>query len=171
MGWRRRDKHRRPHCDLHLGHNSRQCHWICLFIDTVTAQTDNTIYLADSNDLTGLCEEGGGRGLIKARPLYFLGKRKTFTQTLTPNILRVCRSSNWAPQQQKSSFSRLNSCHISEELAGDGYNGGGVLKDVTLLRERGDMSILRVRKDFALLREWGTLLYGRYVMISSHYRW
>jgi len=29
----------------------------------------------------------------------------------------------------------------------------GVLKEVTLLRERGDMSILRVRKDFALLRE------------------
>lgn len=106
----RRDKHRRPHCDLNLGHNFSQCHCICSFSDTVTAQTDNTKYVEDSNELTLLCAEGSGRGLIKVRPFYFLDGLKTFTKNLTPNNLCAGRSSNWAPQQQKSNFSMLNNC-------------------------------------------------------------
>jgi hypothetical protein len=35
-----------------------------------TAQTNTTKYLADSDELTGLCSEGSGRGLIKTLSLH-----------------------------------------------------------------------------------------------------
>jgi hypothetical protein len=43
-----------------------------------------------------------------------------------------------------------------------------VRKDVALLRERVDMSILRVRKDVTLLREGRTCLYCGYVKMSRY---
>jgi hypothetical protein len=45
---------------------------LCLFNDTVTVQTNNKIYLADGNELTGLCAEGSGRGLNKILSVHFL---------------------------------------------------------------------------------------------------
>jgi hypothetical protein len=72
--WRRRDKAQHPYCDMNLGHTVPVSTIASVYLATLsTAQTNKTIHLADSNELTRLCSEGSGRGLIKIVSLHLSG--------------------------------------------------------------------------------------------------
>jgi len=148
--WSRRDKPQRTYCGLNLGKTVAVSTIACVYLVTLSkAKTNNTKYLADSKELSGLCEARSGSGLLKILSLNLSGGLKTFMQSLTPNGLGAVRVSNWAPLGQEWNLSKLNCCNISEQV-GDMFTVR-MRKECHLTGESGEMVILRVYKDVTIL--------------------